>query len=101
MTDAPGPAAGASAARLRGDIDAGRTGEKVSWPDPAMAPLGTDDEAGGATSPPRAIEAARAYENSRPHGDPHSHRSGVGMVWFVAVFGAIAVLIVAGALLAA
>jgi hypothetical protein len=24
-----------------------RTGDKVDWPDPAMAPLGTDDEAAG------------------------------------------------------
>jgi hypothetical protein len=101
MPYAPHLAAGASADRLRGDIDAGRTGDKVSWSDPATAPLGTDDEAGGATSPPTAIEAARAYENSRPHGDPHSHRSGVGLVWFVAIFGAISALIVAGALFVA
>jgi hypothetical protein len=31
---------------LREDIDRGRTGDKVNWPDPAAAPLGTDDEAG-------------------------------------------------------
>jgi hypothetical protein len=29
-----------------------RTGDKVDWPDPAMAPLGTDDEAAG-TPPSR------------------------------------------------
>ena len=33
--------------RLRIDIDRGRTGEKVDYPDPAAAPLGTDDEAAG------------------------------------------------------
>jgi hypothetical protein len=37
----------ASADRLRKQIDAGRTGEKVDFPDPAAAPLGTDSEAGG------------------------------------------------------
>lgn len=34
--------------RLRGDIDAGRNHDKVPFPDPAAAPLGTDDEAAGA-----------------------------------------------------
>jgi hypothetical protein len=33
--------------QLRADIDAGRTGDKVAFPDPAVAPLGTDAEAGG------------------------------------------------------
>jgi hypothetical protein len=33
--------------RLRVDIDGGTTGEKVKFPDPAIAPLGTDDEAAG------------------------------------------------------
>ena len=31
--------------RLRHRIDSGQTGDKVASPDPAMAPLGTDDEA--------------------------------------------------------
>jgi len=34
-------------ARLRSDIDGGRTGDKTSGIDPAAAPLGTDDEAAG------------------------------------------------------
>ena len=33
--------------QLRADIDAGRTGDKVAFPDPAAAPLATDAEAGG------------------------------------------------------
>jgi len=40
--------------QLRHEIDRGATGEKVDFPDPAMAPLGTDDEAAGA--PPSAAE---------------------------------------------
>jgi hypothetical protein len=36
--------------QLRADIDAGRTGDKVAFPDPATAPLGTDAEAGGQTT---------------------------------------------------
>ena len=33
--------------QLRANIDAGGTGDKVSFPDPAAAPLGTDAEAAG------------------------------------------------------
>ena len=40
-----------TAEQLRDNIDRGRTGDKVSWPDPAAAPLGTDDEAGAAAPP--------------------------------------------------
>ena len=36
---------GATTDQLRHDIDQGRTGDKV--PDPAVAPLGTDEEAAG------------------------------------------------------
>jgi len=33
--------------QLRADIDSGRSGDKVPFPDPAAAPLGTDAEAAG------------------------------------------------------
>jgi hypothetical protein len=33
--------------QLRWAIDRGRTGDKVAYPDPAAAPLGTDEEAAG------------------------------------------------------
>lgn len=36
--------------QLRADIDAGRTGDKIPFPDPAAAPLATDAEAGGAST---------------------------------------------------
>lgn len=36
--------------RLRADIDAGLTGDKVAFPDPAAAPLETDAEAGGSST---------------------------------------------------
>lgn len=41
-----------SPTQLRAAIDAGETGEKVNFPDPAAAPLGTDEEAGGAAAVP-------------------------------------------------
>lgn len=40
--------------RIRSDIDSGRTGEKVDFPDPAAAPLGSDAEAAGA--PPTQMQ---------------------------------------------
>lgn len=43
-------AAERSGQQLREDIDSGRTGDKVDFPDPAAAPLGTDAEAGGAST---------------------------------------------------
>lgn len=43
---------------LRSEIDHGRTGDKVAYPDPAAAPLGTDEEAAGAPPPPGAVARA-------------------------------------------
>lgn len=55
--------------QLRHHIDQGRTGDKVSHPDPSAAPLGTDAEAGG-VSPSRAEvvldAAASAHRRHRP-----------------------------------
>ncbi|HYD31074.1 MAG TPA: hypothetical protein VEB64_09505 [Azospirillaceae bacterium] len=47
--DTPHP--GSQAARLRADIDSGRTGDKIPAIDPAASPLGTDDEAAGQINP--------------------------------------------------
>lgn len=48
---------------LKGDIDSGRTGDKVAVFDPGLSPLGTDDEAAG--HPPSAfrVALARRYES--------------------------------------
>jgi hypothetical protein len=42
--------------QLRERIDRGETGEKVDFPDPAAAPLGTDDAASGRRPIVDAIE---------------------------------------------
>jgi hypothetical protein len=52
---------GANVAHLRDAIDRGRTGSKVPFPDPAAAPLGTDDEAAG--TPPTTEQATLALRN--------------------------------------
>jgi hypothetical protein len=47
---------------LRRDIDRGKAGSKVDHPDPAAAPLGTDDEAAGAAPTAAAVRVAHAQE---------------------------------------
>jgi hypothetical protein len=54
--------------RLRHEIDSGRTGDKVDHPDPAAAPLGTDDEAAGTPPSRAAIRAALRAETTRGTG---------------------------------
>jgi hypothetical protein len=54
--------------QIRNAIDRGVTGEKVAHPDPAVAPLGTDAEAGGhpPTKHERVMEArARTLNRER------------------------------------
>jgi uncharacterized protein HemX len=70
---------------LRHDIDHGRTGDKVDWPDPAAAPLGTDDEAGASQTPSPIVESARAAERTGPIARPQ-RTSGLGAAWILIGF---------------
>lgn len=74
------PGEGSTSAQLRRDIESGQTGDKVAVIDPAAAPLGTDDEAAGASPDPGEIHAARARERSpalstHPDGAPARRRA--------------------------
>jgi hypothetical protein len=70
--DTPGPEGrGPTTAQLRDDIQSGRTGDKVPGFDPAAAPLGADDEAGGTPPLPREIAQARAQETAGPSTGAH------------------------------
>lgn len=80
----------AKVARLRDEIDSGRSDDKVAANDPAAAPLGTDAEAGG--YPPSAAEADRAAEielrrdiDARDPGTPDSGTSPMMRVGLVAL----------------
>lgn len=53
---------GSNVERLRHAIDTGKTRDKTSIPDPAAAPLGTDEEAGGTPSTPEQVAAAAQHE---------------------------------------
>lgn len=61
--------------QVRDRIDSGKTGDKVDWPDPATAPLGTDAEAGGHSTAPEHVARSAAMEGTpverhRPSGLP-------------------------------
>jgi hypothetical protein len=84
--------------QLRDQIDRGMTGEKVSMPDPAAAPLGTDAEA--ASMPPTAEERVQAAQNTPvlPH---HAGRPAAsGRVLYIGLILAVAVVLTAIVLLA-
>jgi hypothetical protein len=57
-------ATGSTSAQLRGDIQAGLTGDKQPGFDPAMAPLETDAEAGGVALPAAEIDVERKAQRS-------------------------------------
>lgn len=54
----------ANAAQVKDDIDRGLTGDKAPGFDPAAAPLGTDEEAGGAPHDPRLMAAERRAQSA-------------------------------------
>ena len=62
--DAPPMNEGSTTARLKGDINSGRTGDKNEVFDPGLSPLGTDDEAGGNPMKPEQVDMARHQESS-------------------------------------
>lgn len=63
-----------TADRLRHDIDHGRSSDKVNFPDPAAAPLGTDDEAAGTPPSQEQLRMARAAEiRHRPDDSSSGH----------------------------
>ena len=65
---APPGAPRPNAAMLKGDIDAGRTGDKNEVFDPGLAPLGTDEEAAGTPPTPGEVALARRQETGQRWG---------------------------------
>ena len=81
----------ATTAQLRHDIDSGRTGSKVNYPDPAAAPLGTDDEAAGTPPSSAAVSAARRQEAARPETGARANPDSldVGVTIYTGILGVI------------
>jgi hypothetical protein len=79
------PPRGGTVSQLRDEIDSGRTGDKVRWPDLAAAPLGTDEEAAGTPLSFGAVTQAQAVETpglSQADAEP----SWSGAVWIMILF---------------
>ena len=80
--------------KLRSAIDSGKTVGKIAGSDPAAAPLGTDDEAGGHKPSVRQVEAALAEKICRPHKNDMSSLA-VGIVLVFCVMIAVGAFVVA------
>jgi hypothetical protein len=78
--------------QLRNAIDTGKTGEKVAFPDPAAAPLGTDDEAAGTPPTIDQVRMALTHEYRAPAEPTGQRRTWIPMV-------AVLVVVLVGALL--
>jgi hypothetical protein len=97
--DEPAP----TAAQLKADIESGRTGDKNPVRDPALAPLGTDDEAAGSPPSPVRVALARHQENfqrwfegARRAGAAHHNGDGVPVIFagFIGVVSAVLLIAV-------
>jgi hypothetical protein len=100
--DPPPDSENPTSAMLKGDIDSGRTGDKVAVFDPGLSPLGTDDEAAG--HPPSAfrVALARYHEvRTRWSGSPpvagaaHDEPDGA-LTGFLGFIGAVALVLAVG-----
>jgi hypothetical protein len=78
-----------TASQLRAAIDAGQTRDKINYPDPAAAPLGTDDEAAGDSPGPARL--ARERIPAPPAGEISDN----GLYLLLVVPVALAILVVA------
>lgn len=63
----------ANPAQLKGDIDAGREGDKVGGFDPAASPLGTDEEASGVQPAPDLVARDIRQEDTAPTRSAHEN----------------------------
>lgn len=80
--------------RLRSDIDEGRSGDKVRFPDPAAAPLGSDDEAAGT---PVSEDQRRLEADARLHAEA-PRREAPEALWLYALLIVGAAFFIAGVL---
>jgi hypothetical protein len=83
---------GETSDRLRADIDRGRTGDKVAVADPALAPLGTDEEAAGTPPSEAAVAQAHEFETQRGFAEPET--PAIGDAWILIAFILLFALIV-------
>jgi hypothetical protein len=73
--------------QLRADVDRGRTGDKIDFPDPAAAPLGTDEEAAGTPIDGRLVAQVRQVEGAASKRAVRNR--GLGAAWILIGFIAV------------
>ena len=93
----PGSQKAPTTDRMRKRIDNGETGDKVGFPDPAAAPMGTDDEAAGRPADARR-RAQSAQQAKHPHNTSTGNRLGDSTA-LICVAVALTILLVAAAFL--
>jgi hypothetical protein len=71
--------------QLRAEIDAGKTGDKVPFPDPATAPLETDAEAGGRST---------LFPSERRRTEHSRDRKWGGLAFYIGAVTAIAFFVI-------
>ena len=98
--DAPPESDKPTTAQLKADIDSGATGDKNEVFDPALSPLGTDDEAAGTPPSRQSIQLARYQERfqrwlrrSRRASAAH-HKTDASVTAFASFIGLVAVIFV-------
>jgi hypothetical protein len=85
--------------QLREQIDRGETGDKVDFLDPAVAPLGTDDEAANRPSQSVAMAPERVADHAAIEAGSRKPSSGGKVMVLVLTVAAIAALaMIAGVL---
>lgn len=80
--------------RLRDDIDSGKTQDKVRYPDPAAAPLGSDDEAAG--NPPSPRQRQQEAQNRDVQDEPSRRDPGALWAYGFLIVGAVLVVLAVG-----
>jgi hypothetical protein len=81
--------------QLRKGIDSGRSGAKIDYPDPAAAPLGTDDEAGGTRPSPEAVRQAYHHEVHRSPVETKGNRLERGAYIYIGLMTTLVVVLIA------
>jgi hypothetical protein len=76
--------------QLRIAIDQGHAGDKVDVADPAAAPLGTDDEAGGSPNTVAQVRLAAAHEVHARPSSAKQQGSGWGVAWWLIGYSVLA-----------
>lgn len=88
-----------TAAQLRDAIDRGAAADKVDFPDPAISPLGTDAEAGGAAPTPMEVDSAFKEEvrgKTEPAPQSRTLLAAAGFLAVIALAAVVSLLIMPG-----